>query len=149
MRYLFSAVILITGLMAPTLMAQQPESKSEDKVSTSPKPREGKEQTRATPFGRVRQDANPQPAPKPEKPSETGLVSAEAKGDSVIFRRKTPFGNQVWTRKRSELNEDEKEILANQSIAAKKAAEAKSKPASAPKPAAQPKPAEAAAAKPE
>lgn len=148
MRFLFSAAILMTCLMAPALMAQQSGAKSDDKVSESPERAEGKAATRNTPFGRVRQDANPQPAPKPEKPSETGLVSAEAKGDTVTFRRKTPFGNQVWTRKRSELSEDEKEILANQSSGGKKAGEAKPKPAAAPKPAAQPKPSEEVAAKP-
>ena len=149
MRFLFSAAILITALATPGLMAQQNGAKSEDKVSESPRGTQGKAGTRDTPFGRVRQDANPQPAPKPEKPSETGLVSAEAKGDIVTFRRKTPFGNQVWTRKRSELSDDEKVILANQSSPGKKPAETKSKPAASPKPAAQPKQSEEVAARPE
>jgi hypothetical protein len=146
MRFLLLAAILMIGLMTPGVVAQQTEAKDDGKASDSSASGEPKERTRNTPFGRVRQDANPQPAPKPEKPSETGLVRAEVKGDTVTFRRKTPFGNQVWTRKRSELSDDEKEILANQSNSGKKPAEAK--PAAAPKPAAQPKPAEAVAAKP-
>ena len=148
MRFLFSAALLITGLMAPALTAQQSRATSGDKVSESPKAAQDKDGTRDTPFGRVRQDANPQPAPTPKKPSETGLVRAEVKGDTVTFRRKTPFGNQVWTRKRSELNDDEQDIVENQSSSGSKGGEAKPKPAAAPKPAAQPKPSEEVAARP-
>lgn len=147
MRFVFATAVLAAGLMAPGLPGQQPGAKSEGKSSDSAQRIEKKERTRNTPFGRVRQDADPQPAPKPEKPSETGLVSAEVKGDKVTFRRKTPFGNQVWTRKRSELSEDEKRIVANASNSGKKNAAVKPKPT--PQPAAQPKPSEAVAAKPE
>jgi hypothetical protein len=35
-------------------------------------------------------------------------------GDSVQFQRPTPFGPQKWTRKKSELTEDEKSAFATQ-----------------------------------
>jgi len=41
----------------------------------------------------------------------TPLVIAIEEGDTVRFERTTPFGPAKWTRKKSELNEDEREIL--------------------------------------
>jgi hypothetical protein len=38
-------------------------------------------------------------------------VTATEAGDSVTFQKKTPFGNNIWTKKRAELNDDEKALL--------------------------------------
>ena len=96
-----------------------------------------------TPFGPavVQEDAK-QPDSSAKKTPDPSLVKAEAKGDTITFRRKTPFGESVWTRKRSDLTAYEKEILAaqpartkNETAAAKdQPAAAKSQPAAAKKP---------------
>jgi hypothetical protein len=70
---------------------------------------ETKKETVQTPFGpAVRQTKPPAAARTPD----ASLVKAEVKGDTVTFRRKTPFGDSVWTRQRSELTPWEREILA-------------------------------------
>ena len=84
---------------------------------------------RKTPFGIVKSadgDAaeppaeTPKDAPKRESPfaggktgtgSNTPVASAVEDGDNIRFERSTPFGPTRWTRKRSELNADEMQIL--------------------------------------
>jgi hypothetical protein len=68
-----------------------------------------------TPFGPV--EAKPEEAPPTPELSSDSLVSAEEKGDLVVFRRKTPFGDQVWKKKKSELTPDERKLLARDSEA--------------------------------
>ena len=66
--------------------------------------------TEQTPFGpslRRRPPASPRPA-------DHSLVSVEKQGDTMIFRRRTPFGDQVWQRRSDELNTIEKEMIAAQ-----------------------------------
>jgi len=62
-----------------------------------------------TPFGvSVKEIVNePEPARPAARPPKI-----EEKGDTVTFRRQTPFGESVWHRKRSELTAQEKEWLA-------------------------------------
>jgi hypothetical protein len=70
---------------------------------------ETKKETVQTPFG----PAVPQTRAKPAaRTPDLSLVKAEENGDIITFRRKTPFGDSVWTRKRSELTPLEREILA-------------------------------------
>jgi hypothetical protein len=38
-------------------------------------------------------------------------LSATESGDLVTFRRKTPFGNNTWTKKKSELTAEERALL--------------------------------------
>jgi hypothetical protein len=68
-----------------------------------------KKETVQTPFGPAVRQTKPQPA---KRAPDTSLVKAEVKGDAVTFRRKTPFGDSVWTRKKSELTPFEREVLA-------------------------------------
>ncbi len=73
-----------------------------------------------TPFGpAVPQEAAKSTEAPAKKAPDASLVKAEEKGDTITFRRKTPFGESVWTRKRQELSAQEKEILAAQPAAAK------------------------------
>jgi hypothetical protein len=44
--------------------------------------------------------------------SNDPFVSVEQQGELVIFRRKTPFGSQVWKKKKSELTDEERALLA-------------------------------------
>jgi hypothetical protein len=65
---------------------------------------------RRTPFGVVRME---------DKPAAAVAVPVEAKnpitvtdqGETVKFERKTPFGPRSWTRKKTELSDDEKTLL--------------------------------------
>ncbi len=64
-----------------------------------------------TPFGPSLRGA---PTAAARRPANHSLVRVEEKGDTVIFRRRTPFGDQVWERRRSELSAVEKEMIAAQ-----------------------------------
>jgi hypothetical protein len=68
------------------------------------------ENTKQTPFGPV--EAKPEELPPAADLSSDAYVSAEEKGEVVIFRRKTPFGSQVWKKKKTELTADEQALLA-------------------------------------
>ncbi len=39
------------------------------------------------------------------------MLKIEESGDTVTFKRRTPFGEQVWRKKRSELTDLEKEMM--------------------------------------
>jgi len=75
-------------------------------------------QTVQTPFGPAVRQQKTETAPAKRGP-DLSLLRAEEKGDTITFRRKTPFGDSVWTRKRSELSPIEKDILAAQASATK------------------------------
>jgi hypothetical protein len=60
---------------------------------------------RQTPFSAEGSQSSPAAATAAEP------VTAIDSGDTVTFRRKTPFGNNTWTKKKSELNEQEKALL--------------------------------------
>jgi hypothetical protein len=80
---------------------------------------------RKTPFGVVKMNDNPDAE---RAPAERGNPFSEAKtdttksnvptvtvieeGEMVRFERSTPFGPSRWTRKKSELSEGEREMLA-------------------------------------
>ena len=64
--------------------------------------------TASTPFGRVaKRDPAPKPAPRKKGPS---MVSVREEGDTLHFTRKTPFGAQNWSRKKSALSAAEKQL---------------------------------------
>ncbi|HTW67144.1 MAG TPA: hypothetical protein VME17_21140 [Bryobacteraceae bacterium] len=67
---------------------------------------------RQTPFGISRWEDTPNLAPHPAPASEP--VSVTDLGDSVRFERQTAFGPSQWVRKKSELTEEEKALVANQ-----------------------------------
>lgn len=77
-----------------------------------------------TPFGVVKNAApdtpastDPPPDSSPTKPGDRstkavdGLTKAIDKGDTVRFERTSPFGKVTWEKKKSELTEDERQIL--------------------------------------
>ena len=67
-----------------------------------------------TPFGPTTRSAtNERPAPRTL--AQDPQVKVEESGETITFRRQTPFGEQVWRRQRSELSEAEKELLAARS----------------------------------
>lgn len=65
---------------------------------------------RETPFGVTKwQDGDVPPSTAPKQPNPVTVTDL---GDSFRFERKHPFGANVWTRKKAELNDDEKGLLA-------------------------------------
>ena len=68
------------------------------------------EQMKQTPFGQMKQG----PARKPAEPDVGRFVEVEEQGDTIIFRRSTPFGKQVWKRQRGQLSGVEKKMLQRQ-----------------------------------
>ena len=72
-----------------------------------------------TPMGPSRwEDKGPAPTPVEPKHETTNQLSRDPnlkaidKGDSVMFVRATPFGPQSWTKKKSELTDDERFMIA-------------------------------------
>ena len=82
-----------------------PERK-EDKASPDATVNKG-EYGKKTPFGVTKRG----PAKQADKLAGTRNVEVEENGDLITFRRATPFGKQVWKRKRSELSAFEKRLL--------------------------------------
>jgi hypothetical protein len=86
---------------------------------------------RKTPFGVSKWEEKPEDQePHAESPSSGTTVTDL--GDSVRFQRATPFGPQIWTRKKSEMTDDEKAAFATQEHA--KQSVLGSKPADGAKP---------------
>jgi hypothetical protein len=81
---------------------------------------------RQTPFGISKWEEASTPAPQPAGKSEPVVVTDL--GDSVRFQRKTPFGLGTWVRKKTELNDEEKALLAG-SNASSQPSSSVSKPA--------------------
>ncbi len=88
--------------------AIKPESQAEGQPQ--PKTREvetdkGVELQRDTPFGTTKSLTDTKSSPP---------IKAVEVGDVVRFERKTPFGTSKWEKKKSELTDDERKILAQQ-----------------------------------
>jgi hypothetical protein len=83
------------------------------KTSKTAKSGEGPaKETIQTPFGPMTVGEDSEQPPTARDFAADPFVSAEEKGDLVVFRRKTPFGSQVWKKKKSELTADEQALLA-------------------------------------
>ena len=74
---------------------------------------EAKTRVVQTPFGPSLRAAEAD-AKGPRRPvvKDDPMLKIEESGDAVTFKRQTPFGEQVWRRKRSELSDVEKEMMA-------------------------------------
>lgn len=82
---------------------------------------------RRTPFGITKWDdaALPsQPAPESAAQDKTNPVTVTDLGDSYRFEKKTPFGGATWTRKKTELTDDDKDILAHSDQTSRSATDA-------------------------
>jgi hypothetical protein len=64
-----------------------------------------------TPFGISRWEDVPTPASQPAASEPTTITDL---GDSFRFERKTAFGPSQWVRKKSELTQEEKALVASQ-----------------------------------
>ena len=80
--------------------ASERDRKSPDAASATPAPASQPDPNRTTtPFG----ESKPSPASAPQ-------TKVTEMGDSVRFERPSPFGVYRWTKKKTELTEDEKKL---------------------------------------
>ena len=75
-------------------------------VATEPVLNEG-EYLQETPFGLTKRG----PAKPVDESAGIRNIEVEEKKDHIVFRRATPFGKQVWHRKRLDLSTFEKRLL--------------------------------------
>jgi len=73
---------------------------------------------RQTPFGISKWEETSAPAPQPA-PAAKEPVTVTDLGDSYRFDKKTPFGKSSWTRKKSELTDEEKAYTEQTSVSNK------------------------------
>ena len=107
---LWVAPLLVLGFVVATAAPgaaelRDPEGKQGEEAA-EPDLKEG-EYIKKTPFGVTKRG----PAKKTDKLAGTRDVEVEENGDLITFRRLTPFGKQIWKRKRSELSAFEKGLL--------------------------------------
>ena len=86
-----------------------PAKKENNKAAQKQSLKDG-EYMKQTPFGQMKQG----PAKKSAEPDVGRFVEVEEQGDTIIFRRSTPFGKQVWKRQRAQLSDVEKKMLQRQ-----------------------------------
>jgi hypothetical protein len=79
--------------------------KSERTAESAPYPLPETARDRQTPFSAEGTAAPPQSTDTAEEVTVTESV------DNVTFKRKTPFGNNTWTKKKSELTAEERALL--------------------------------------
>lgn len=102
---LFS-VALIFAFSAGAELKDTPEKKKKGKAVQEQSLKEG-ERMEQTPFGQMKRG----PAKKTAEPDVGLFVEVEEQGETIIFRRSTPFGKQVWKRQRAKLSDIEKKML--------------------------------------
>ena len=110
-------MMLLAGLLCTaSVVGEQREgssntarSSSESDKPSSEAKQPSSQKTKRTPFGRSK--SNSEQKPKPDPPATTPFMQVEEKGDSIVFKRRTPFGIQAWTKKRSEMTPEEQEML--------------------------------------
>lgn len=103
--------VLLVGLLCTSAsFAVQDEKATSDSDQQSSEAKDSSaEKTKRTPFGRSK--ATSEKKPKSSAPATTPFMQVEEKGDSITFKRRSPFGVQAWTKKRSELTDEEQEML--------------------------------------
>ncbi len=136
------AVVVVMGMLiavsAPLSAGQRGPSRTKmprpspesEKSSTGEVKQPAEKASRRTPFGKTKGVAKPNgPAPQA---ATSPYMEVEETGDTIVFKRRTPFGQQTWKKKRSELNpQEEKMLRAHQAKQSDDSAAAKPEPASA------------------
>ena len=75
---------------------------------------------RNSPFGVIKSAIQDDPdSPKPVQHAGNSATKAIDKGDTVQFERSTPFGPVKWEKKKSELTDEERQIVDEQKPDAK------------------------------
>ena len=81
------------------------------KASADDRSGEKRSTTRKTPFGAVKTTNSTARPAGPSAAAVSHLVKVEERGDTIVFRQRTPFGETVWKRARTELSAQERELL--------------------------------------
>ena len=102
-------VVLAFALSAGAELKDAPAKKENNKAAQKQSLKDG-EYMKQTPFGQMKQG----PAKKSAELDVGRFVEVEEQGDTIIFRRSTPFGKQVWKRQRGQLSDVEKKMLQRQ-----------------------------------
>lgn len=102
-------VVLAFALSAGAELKDAPAKEENNKAAQKQSLKDG-EYMKQTPFGQMKQG----PAKKSAEPDVGRFVEVEEQGDTIIFRRSTPFGKQVWKRQRGQLSDVEKKMLQRQ-----------------------------------
>ena len=104
-------LMLLLGLAcsAGAELKDAPAKKENSKAAQKQSLKDG-EHMKQTPFGQMKQG----PAKKSPEPDVGRFVEVEEQGDTIFFRRSTPFGEQVWKRQRGQLSDVEKKMLQRQ-----------------------------------
>lgn len=92
------------------LEANEPAPEADTLADAKPdSTRTGDETKRLTPFGPVKTQARPSADAKPVE-APPNLTKVTESGDTLRFERPTPFGPYRWTKKKSELTDEEKSL---------------------------------------
>ena len=106
-RQVWLFVLLLSLPWSAGAELNDPPAKKEEGKTTSKQSLKDGEPIKQTPFGRMKQG----PAKKAAEQDVGRFVEVEEQGDTIIFRRSTPFGKQVWKRQRAQLSAVEKRML--------------------------------------
>lgn len=136
MKSFIAATILCGILCGPAACASSGDQKAADQKSAGAPPKaatipkdavanpdgtysytdqQGKKWTfLRTPFGIIKRPAMATDAGSAAAAPDQSFTKAIDKGDTVRFERKSPFGTVTWEKKKSDLTDEERQILAAQ-----------------------------------
>ena len=102
-------MIGIVVVLALSTLAVAGDTAADKKQDSGKKPSpERQVKIRQTPFGPAKVVAEPR---KPLSLPADPMLTVEQQGDTVVFRRKTPFGVQIWKKPLAELDAVERQLL--------------------------------------
>lgn len=112
-----AATILLIGCALAAEEPKQPQKDAKKDAVATDAAGKGATKVVQTPFGPSLRAATPEQSKEAAEKRHreavaSPLLKIEESGDTVTFRRRTPFGDQVWKKKRSELTDVEKEMIA-------------------------------------
>ena len=99
-------IAIVLALSTLLAAGENAADKKQDSAKKSSPERQGK--IKQTPFGPVKVGAEPR---KPHSLRADPMITVEQQGDTVVFKRKTPFGVQTWKKPLTELDAIEKQLL--------------------------------------
>ena len=104
-------LVIMMLLIGMSLEAQEPARDKAGK-GASKETEAAKTKQVQTPLGPSLRAVSPEGAVQRRPIKADPNLKIEEVGDTLTFRRQTPFGEQVWRRQRSELTDIEKEMMA-------------------------------------
>ena len=99
-------IVVVLALSTLAVAGDTAADKNQDSAK-KPSP-ERQVKIKQTPFGPAKVVAEPR---KPLSLLADPMITVEQQGDTVVFRRKTPFGVQMWKKRMAELDAVERQLL--------------------------------------